>query len=277
MQQYDDGRTVLVLRDTFPKARFGGGLRTLLAQNEDVEVSYKRSSQGVVTRSTGPLKQIRKQLQVSHHEDSILLMDENVLSSGSEVLLEDAPSYLQDDWFRHFPKMLRPSPLCLILGGMGARSDLHADPLSWTGWNYLLEGSKRWRFYCDEPVDSNSFNATPRPYGIKSGLHELCSIGTGFMSPEDSWGPEGLRSATKPLEYVQQPGETLIFPGHCWHQTYHLNATVGFAGQLLNKQNLRRVMGHVVDWCSLEVEEDIWQQPHEEVIRRILGEAIDSM
>lgn len=79
------------------------------------------------------------------------------------------------------------------------------------------------------------------------------------------------------MEYLQKAGETLIFPGHWWHQTYHLGATVGLAGQLLNHQNLRRVMGHVIDWCGLEVDEGIWQKSPQEVITEVLGDAIDSM
>ncbi|CAK9016003.1 unnamed protein product [Durusdinium trenchii] len=276
--KYDDGETVLVLRDTFPKiCRDRSYLHAFLEQCGDVELCYQRNCQGVVTKSKASLHKVQKQLLFSCHDDSILVMDENILSSGTEALLEDAPSYLKDDWFRHFPQMLRPSPLCLILGGVGARSDLHADPLSWTGWNCLLEGSKTWRFYCHEPADSPAFSATRRPFGIKSGPHELCSIGTGMASHEDTWALGCQLKASEPLEYVQRPGETLIFPGHWWHQTYHLTATVGFAGQLLNQRNLRRVMEHVTDWCGMTMDKGLWELPHEEVIAHVLAEAIDSM
>lgn len=289
--KYDDGATVLVLKDTFGKLRQGGTFLNSLAS----EVAYQRNCCGVVTRSRAPFAQIRRELPFSHHEDSILLMDENILL-GAEGILDEAPSYLQEDWFHHFPEMLRPSRLCLILGGTGSRSDLHADPLSWTGWNCLLQGSKAWRFYCHEHERSEPFQSSLRPFGIKSQDSkevELCSIGSSFVSEVDTFATGAVHrpfslgadlsrfpkvsNATRPLEYLQKPGETLIFPGHWWHQTYHLGATVGFAGQVLNHQNLRRVMGHVIDWCGLEVDEGIWQKSPQEVITQVLGDAIDSM
>eukprot|EP00438_Fugacium_kawagutii_P019478 Skav235611 [mRNA] locus=scaffold358:14187:15089:+ [translate_table: standard] len=287
--KYDDGNTVLVLKDTFANVRCQGDFLKALMP---AEVSYQRNCQGVVTRWRAPLTQVQNTLlPYSQHEDSILLMDENILAA--EGLMKDAPSYLQDDCFRYFPDMLRPSPLCLILGGTGSRSDLHADPLAWTGWNCLLDGLKAWRFYCHEPPAGSVFQGTMRPFGIKSMEAELCSIGTSWMSLVDTFAtgdtsdPFSLKadlsrfphasSATRPLEYLQKPGETLIFPGHWWHQTYHLGPTLGFAGQVLNHQNLQRVMGHVIDWCGLKVDENLWTKTPQEIIAQVLGDAIDSM
>ena len=284
--KYDDGATVLVIKDTFTKLR--GHFLSSLEAVGSAEVAYQRNSGGVVNRLKAPLAQIQRELlPCSQHHDSILVMDENLLAGGG--LLAEAPCYLKEDWFQEFPEMLRPSQTCLILGGRGSRSDLHADPLSWTGWNSLLEGSKAWRFYGEA-----SFQKNVRPFGIKSEHVELCSIGASFVSPVDTYAtgtdferpfsltadfarfPE-MSKAPQPLEYVQKAGETLIFPGHWWHQTYHLGATVGLAGQILNHRNLRRVMGHVIDWCGLEVDERIWEKSPQEVIAQVLGEAIDSM
>lgn len=260
--KFDDGHDVLVLGQTFPAV--AEHLDQMLLSLKDMEVAFQRNRGGKVTKARASLCEVSKELEGSCHHDSILLMDEDVLSSSD--LLHDGPSYLREDWFQHFPKMLRPSPLCLIVGGTGARSDLHADPLSWTGWNCLLRGSKLWRFYRALPGAHKR-----RPFGIRG----LCSVGAGWVSPVDAFTESLGYSAS--LEYLQQPGETLIFPAHCWHQTYHLTPTLGFAGQLLNQQNLRRVMGHVIDWCQLKVPEDLWQKPPEEVIAHVLGDAIDSM
>ena len=68
------------------------------------------------------------------------MMDENILDGNvAHKLLEEAPRYLQEDWFEQFPSHLRPARICLVLGGLGARSELHLDPLSWTGWNCFLD------------------------------------------------------------------------------------------------------------------------------------------
>lgn len=46
------------------------------------------------------------------------------------------------------------------MGGAGARSSLHADPMEWTGWNYLLEGSKLWTFLPPGAVTERAVGAT---------------------------------------------------------------------------------------------------------------------
>ena len=84
--------------------------------------------------------------------------------------------------------------------------------------------------------------------------------------------------ATAPIEYLQQPGEMLIFPGRWWHQTYHYGRTLGLAGEVLHDGNLRRVMEHIIRWCQLDApEEDLWSSPASGVIAEVLAEAIDSM
>ena len=67
--------------------------------------------------------------------------------------------------------------------------------------------------------------------------------------------------------HFSRPGETLIFPGTWWHQTYHLSPTVALAGQILNHRNLHRVMRHIITYCNLQVEsEELWDKEPKEVI-----------
>eukprot|EP00931_Biecheleriopsis_adriatica_P027007 TRINITY_DN16323_c0_g1_i2.p1 TRINITY_DN16323_c0_g1~~TRINITY_DN16323_c0_g1_i2.p1 ORF type:complete len:239 (-),score=45.46 TRINITY_DN16323_c0_g1_i2:24-740(-) len=231
---------------------------------------------------------------------------ENLVWSRS--ITEQVPAYLKEDLFHHFPDSLRPSPLCLIMGGSGARSDLHADPFAWTGWNVLLEGRKVWRFYPNTSQNAESaFGSKRIPFGIPDASStdfsppQFCSVAASWKSEVDvfadvSPAPTGTdllatrhfspdfskhpdaRKATPALEYVQMPGEVLVFPGHCFHQTYHLERSLGFAGQVLNAKNLRRVMEHIIDWCQLSTpEESFWSLPSRAVILQTLGEAIDSM
>ncbi|CAE7739189.1 unnamed protein product, partial [Symbiodinium pilosum] len=187
--------------------------------------------------------------------------------------------------------------LCLIAGGAGARSDLHIDPLAWTGWNCLIHGRKLWHFYPDVPQNAEAFRPIKRPFGISRGgatATQHCTIGTGWHSDVDLFahrtaGPKVILQAdferfphakgcTPPLEHVQEAGETLIFPGRWWHQTYHLEPTLGFAGQVLNEENLKQVLGHIITWCGLEAEgEEFWRQEPKALIAQVLGEAIDSM
>ncbi|CAE7900772.1 PSR [Symbiodinium microadriaticum] len=294
---------LLVLPNSFQEASSNFCCKTLLEEAGCQEVEYKRAAQGELSLATDSLSRVLCDfVPNSCHEDPVLLMDENVVSTTSlaNSLLEAAPPFLREDLFCEFPLMLRPAQLCLVVGGQGARSDLHIDPLSWTGWNCLLQGRKLWRFFPDIPQHAEAFRPASRPFGIRKGGAEVCTIGSGWRSdvdlfanrtntaaepPCDSFGwlsPDlakfpHVKGCSAPLEHVQEPGETLIFPGHWWHQTYHLTPTFGFAGQVLNSGNLGRVLGHIIRWCELEVPDEAWDQEPKAFIAQVLGEAIDSM
>ena len=84
----------------------------------------------------------------SKHTASFYFMDEQILSRvGQDRIHElDFPTRLFGrDLFDFFPSLVRPKS-ALILGGMGSRSFLHADPYEWIGSNYLFEGRKLWTF-----------------------------------------------------------------------------------------------------------------------------------
>ncbi len=81
----------------------------------------------------------------SHHNASYLLFDENVLADHAPSLMDALQlpvDYFGQDLFPLFPEPLRPKDSCLVAGGRGSRSKLHADPFEWVGWNYCFEGSK---------------------------------------------------------------------------------------------------------------------------------------
>ncbi|CAE7228857.1 unnamed protein product [Symbiodinium natans] len=297
-----------VLTNSFQQLPVSSCREMLLEQAGSRQVEYKRVAQGEVGIAAATLTHVMCELlPTSCHESSVLLMDENVVAATSlvDAVLEAAPPYLRDDLFGEFPRMLQPSQLCLVAGGRGARSDLHIDPLSWTGWNCLLEGRKAWRFYPDTPQNTEAFRPLGRPFGIGkggAGSAQLCTIGTGWRSEVDLFAqltthsrlndkvPDGsasfqadfgrfphARGCTVCLDHVQEAGETLIFPGHWWHQTYHLSPTLGFAGQVLNSENLRQVLGHIISWCGLEARDEVaWGQEPRALIAQVLGEAIDS-
>lgn len=87
----------------------------------------------------------------SSHNKSVFLLDEDLLSSLCDLgfIFKNLPKSLwpEGDHFDVWPSGVRPKKPCLIMGGAGARSSLHADPMTWTGWNYLVEGSKIWTFF----------------------------------------------------------------------------------------------------------------------------------
>lgn len=72
----------------------------------------------------------------------------------------------------------------LIIGGVGSRSFLHADPYEWTGWNYCFEGAKLWTFFPPETGsdDGGNFFKTRRSQTTAWGEY---NIAAGWQSDVD--------------------------------------------------------------------------------------------
>jgi hypothetical protein len=89
----------------------------------------------------------------SRHSASFYYMDEDILTRTASDRIDelDLPEHLfGKDYFSYFPELVRPRS-ALVIGGMGSRSFLHADPYEWIGTSYLFEGIKLWTFI---PPDS---------------------------------------------------------------------------------------------------------------------------
>jgi hypothetical protein len=61
------------------------------------------------------------------------------MSLYTYTLCKYTEEYFGRNLFEAFPAEVRPKDACLIIGGRGARSTLHADPFDWMGTNYCLE------------------------------------------------------------------------------------------------------------------------------------------
>ena len=132
----------------------------------------------------------------SDHDDNMYLMNEAILDklgkftdkvSDILVCIRENKLFGYEDMFQHFPSNIKPSN-ALIIGGMGARSFLHADPYDWVGVNYLFEGEKLWTFIppskeVEEVLQArrNSPDAWDPEYSIAAGyvsdvdLYKTCS------------------------------------------------------------------------------------------------------
>lgn len=75
--------------------------------------------------------------------ESMYLMSEDILAKDPQLseAFEHPNHLFGNDIFDFLPNLIRPRQ-ALIIGGMGSRSFLHADPYEWTGWNFLVEGRK---------------------------------------------------------------------------------------------------------------------------------------
>ncbi|CAN0445798.1 unnamed protein product, partial [Ascophyllum nodosum] len=145
------------------------------------------------------------------------------------------------DEFELFPSAVRPQKWCLIMGGLGARSFLHGDPMEWIGWNVLLEGRKHWTFLPPSPeLDARleTYRLPPNafgPHNISAGWQsdtDLYRQGTRTLSGDSSASWPSTREAQiteMASSGVQEPGDVVIIPPRHWHQVYHLEPSVAVA------------------------------------------------
>lgn len=130
--------------------------------------------------------------------EDIMQLEEARQLSSSLQLVEDVFGY---DIFQHFPESIRPEK-ALIIGGVGSRSFLHADPYEWTGWNYCFEGAKLWTFFPPETdsEDGGKFFKTRRSQTTAWGEY---NIAAGWQSDIDLYhrvlAADDKDGATSPL------------------------------------------------------------------------------
>ena len=205
-------------------------------------------------------------VEESTHDAARFLFDEGALNGSPALQLEPPPFAVggAGDGFAAFPPPLRPAPCCLLAGGTGARSSLHADPYAWTGWNVLLEGEKLWTFLPPSAAAEEALQAVRKPpnaWGAKG-----ADVAAGWESAVDLYrtraqageaGPAFAPSRPLPAwleasatRCVQREGDLLLIPPATWHQTYHVGPTLALAGQYLNAHNARGVFGHMLTWCG---------------------------
>ncbi len=150
------------------------------------------------------------------------------------ALLSKAQDLLGTDEFELFPPSTRPQDLCAIIGGVGARSFLHSDPMEWMGWNVLLEGRKVWTFLPPLPdLDASleTYRLAPNAFGshnISAGwqsnvdLYQQGSTSAVDGSTCASWPVEGEGHEVMQhaISGVQETGDLVLIPPRHWHQVW---------------------------------------------------------
>lgn len=148
------------------------------------------------------------------------------------ALLSKAQDLLGTDEFELFPPSTRPPNMCAIIGGVGARSFLHSDPMEWMGWNVLLEGRKVWTFLPPLPdLDASleTYRLAPNAFGshnisagwqsnvdlFQRGLTSAVDGSTCASWPVEGEGHEVMRHV---VSGVQEAGDLVLIPPRHWHQ-----------------------------------------------------------
>lgn len=291
-----DGPVILTDAIMVDSARLGGRLTLetwadeLLQLAGGAPVEYQLREDGETELYPSNLADFCELAFESAHDSWVLLFDELLVGAHAAELRETLAlraELFEPDWFPLFPTELRPSGSCLIIGGEGARSTLHADPFEWVGTNVCLEGQKLWRFV----PPSDRMHALLKSYRLPSIAwgSQGDALSAGWQSDFDLWArrrddvPDAFAlseaepsaadaqldemadmssgllepSAALPAEVceqtmgcVQRVGELVLIPPGWWHQTYYTGPSIGSAGQYLDSFCRDRVFQHVLDWTQ---------------------------
>ena len=125
-----------------------------------------------------------------------------------------------------------------MIGPPRSGTGIHTDPLGTSAWNMLAQGHKRW---CLFPPGTARHLLKPDDY-------------KGVDREAISWFQEILPSlirnhpevASKRIDFVQRPGETVFVPGEWWHVVTNLDMTVAVTQNFSSKSNFQLVWGETV-------------------------------
>ncbi len=205
-----ESSTPFVVRNAFPDLDCDKWTETMLHNlgDEVVEYDSRNSESKEVDTYECTFKEYLQCLpENSDHFDSMYLLSEDLLRHESmkeaSAQLHLPTSVFGRNIFDYFPAVIRPSN-ALIVGGVGARSFLHADPFEWTGYNLLLEGQKLWCFLppMNEETCVDFLQASRKPANAWGEEHTLAA---GWVSPIDLYRRRLLKPSSSPLmkQYIK--------------------------------------------------------------------------
>jgi len=195
-------------------------------------------------RSLFPINMTVAQFAARAHRPEMygkyLFLDNNLFSAHPQ---------LADAYINPIPPMFRenqyiPPPqgreagrgdtfLSFFWGAKGSRSGLHRDPWGWTSWIAVLYGRKAFRLF---PVNAS---------------HQLHTYPDDFdRSPVDAFHPDYKaypRYATlTPIEVVVGPGDVICLMDY-YHQAYNLEESMAVSGNIINHNNVERIIFESID------------------------------
>ncbi|KAE9341721.1 hypothetical protein PF008_g10496 [Phytophthora fragariae] len=127
------------------------------------------------------------------------------------------------------PGTIRPDFRWIVIGPQRTGAPWHQDPARTSAWNSLVKGRKRWAIY---PPDSP-------PPGVNIGKNGEYRD-SGLDMPSLMWYLHVYPTLTpdqKPLEVIQEEGETIYVPNGWWHLVLNLDLTIAVTQNFVDSHN----------------------------------------
>ncbi|MDQ1177769.1 hypothetical protein [Microbacterium sp. SORGH_AS_0421] len=142
-----------------------------------------------------------------------LYMKHVTLADISPDLVSEVPGVLRRlNWMAALPADMRPNWYWLMIGQEGSSTPRHVDTMASAAWNYLVEGTKVWKF-------------APPLHALREGRIPI------MPAPSDD-------SKDYEFEYTQQPGDLLFTPSAWVHAVHNETATIAVTGNYLGESNI---------------------------------------
>ncbi|RMX62121.1 hypothetical protein DD238_004116 [Peronospora effusa] len=133
----------------------------------------------------------------------------------------------------------RPDFRWIVAGPQRTGAPWHQDPARTSAWNSLVKGRKRWAIY---PPNSP-------PPGVSVSKHGEY-LNSGLNMPSLMWYLHVYPTLTpdqKPLEIIQEEGETIYVPSGWWHLVLNLDFTIAVTQNFVNSHNAFMFMKDMLD------------------------------
>ncbi|KAI8815041.1 hypothetical protein BJ742DRAFT_782115 [Cladochytrium replicatum] len=180
------------------------------------------------------------------------------LESAPEEFFKDydVPRIFEEDLFATLGAG-RPQYRWIVVGPMRSGASWHQDPQATSAWNALLSGRKRWALYPPDVVPPGVFlmtrdgqlQRTDEIYNNENGNGQEKQQRPEYeriISPTSLiWYLEvypTLTASMKPVEIVQEPGQTIFVPGGWWHMVLNLDEiSIAVTQNYVGHANLQNV------------------------------------
>ncbi|KAK5575653.1 hypothetical protein RB653_006786 [Dictyostelium firmibasis] len=147
-------------------------------------------------------------------------------------LLDDyiIPKFFPEDLFKYNGEQ-RPHFRWIVIGPERSGASWHIDPAGTSAWNSLISGRKRWLMYPPNftPYTVESDDVVDKIYGSPPSLLWLLEVYP-YIPPD-----------YRPIECIQEPGETIFVPGGWWHMVLNMEQSIAVTQNFCNSQNFDEV------------------------------------
>ncbi|XP_071809042.1 uncharacterized protein [Asterias amurensis] len=253
-RQLYDGKRPVIIQDVLQHWGAMGWDKNFFATSYPNERVAMKAVEGRLDQAESysiPLKTFIEHLKERNPRSWTYVEDELFIPQRPDLQNDIGSSiYLEEDFFKLFPKEIQPWNAMFLWGTRFSRSSLHIDPYNWTGTNAVFKGLKKWKLY---PPGQDDFL-----YVLPNRLSGFPLKSFKYNSPIDAFDPDlqtyPMFAQARAITFTQHPGELLIIPTGWFHQAYNDMETIAVSSQVMNTANYRNVLEEILKAGSVTKE-----------------------